>query len=51
MQKAVKTQAANGYFHGAGSLDRRMAVVEYHEKWDEVRYDVDSVILVGLISV
>ncbi|RXK37135.1 tyrosine aminotransferase [Tremella mesenterica] len=38
--RALKSGKANGYLPGAGSLQARSAVVDYHERWDGVTHGV-----------
>ncbi|WWC97693.1 tyrosine aminotransferase [Kwoniella sp. B9012] len=36
---------ANGYLNGVGSTEARQAVADYHERWDQVKYDISDIVL------
>lgn len=47
---ALEAGNSNGYVAGVGSLSARQALVDYHQRWDRVKYAVDDMVLVSLGS-
>ncbi|WVW79052.1 tyrosine aminotransferase [Kwoniella bestiolae CBS 10118] len=43
--KAVIGGGSNGYLNGVGSTEARQAVVDYHGRWDRVKYDISDIVL------
>nr|XP_031862277.1 tyrosine aminotransferase [Kwoniella shandongensis]KAA5529349.1 tyrosine aminotransferase [Kwoniella shandongensis] len=45
VRDALESERSNGYVLGAGTIEARQAVADYHKKWDNVDYTVDSIVL------
>lgn len=44
-KRVLEAGTSNGYVNGTGSTEARLAIADYHARWDKVHYEVDDVVL------